>query len=180
MQRRRSIRAWRDYAEPYALKQARKSVWRLQYLGYSEEDIVQEAYLAYDRCLTLYGTIFAGDALSLEYKASVRNLISSLSVKDSKEREGLKEYKESEYIAKEGSPFANSNFFDLLRKAPIEVKEVLSLVFNTPQELLEEVTGSLKSSRGFNDNKFLCEQLGYNRFRVNLVKITKRYFSGNL
>jgi hypothetical protein len=172
-------RIWKNSAEPYVRVVAAKLTWRFKSLGYEEADFVQEAYFAFERCFEAYGTVLTRRGkLSPKFKRAIHNLATDLSNKATEEKSLLSITGVAEDISSSSLPsFEDSGYLRIfISQAPQEIKEVLSLVFNTPVELLEEF-GKTKGTRGFNSNKRLCSLLGHNRFRVNLVNQIKEYFT---
>ena len=70
----------------------------------------------------------------------------------------------------------NMGFMEcVLEEAPSEVKAVLNLLMNAPKEVLDAVAASLQ--KDVSSNTVLCRLLGYDSKEVNVVKLTKHYFS---
>ena len=175
-------KAWVNQVEPYLRKVADRVLWRIEPLGYTEEDFIQEAFFIYKKCLARYGTVLAPNGkLSPLFRVSINNFVTDLSHDSTKGNSFLDNGRDvSDLFGEELFDKTDNGYLNILiREAPKEVLEVVNLFFNTPAELLDEVRGFLgaKHSKGFKSNKFLCKMLGYNRAKVNLVELTKNYFS---
>ena len=175
-------KAWVYQVEPYLAKVAERVLWRIEPLGYTEEDFMQEAFFIYKKCIDRYGTVLDEKGkLSPLFRVSINNFITDLSNESSKKNSFIDNGREvSDLFGEELLDETNEGYLNLLiKEAPKEIKEVLNLVFNTPAELVDEVRTFLekKHSKGFKSNKFLCSLLGYNRTKTNLVEKLENYFT---
>ncbi len=182
MIKRGRARVWKDQVMPYVRKVASIQVWRMAALGYDEEDLLHEAFFVYERCLKKYGTVLTPTGkLSGRFRVGINNLITDLSNDATKKGSFIDHgiILESLYGQEARHSVEAGYLQGLIREAPKEVMEVLNLCFNTPAELVEEVSSFLtkKHSQGFKCNAFLCKVLGYNKYKRNLVKETISYFS---
>lgn len=175
------IRVWKSQVIPYLKEASKRVIWRIEGLGYSEEDFMQEAFFVYERCLEKYGSVLDDKGrLSPIFKTCINNFIVDLSNDSSKKNSFIDKTELIEELSEDRfTVYDNDGYLNLIiKEAPKEVLDVLFLVFSTPIELLEEVSYFVnkKHSKGFKSNKFLCKMLGYDPFKYNLVKITKNYF----
>lgn len=182
MIRRGRARVWKQQVVPYVREVVSRTIWRMEGLGYSEEDVLHEAFFVYERCLTKYGTVL-GDNGKLHplFRVSISNFVTDLAAASTKKGSIVRRGVSLEDLLgqEEGYTEGEGTLAILLKEAPKEILEVINLFFNTPAELMGEVSAfvSKKHSRGFKSNAFLCKMLGYNRFKRNLVQETKDYFS---
>lgn len=175
-------RVWKDQVVPYLKTVAGRNAWRVAALGYDEEDLLHEAFFVYERCLSKYGTVLGPTGkLSPMFRVAINNFIVDTANESTKKSSFIAQgiVLESLYGQEARHSEEAGYLQSLLIEAPKEVLEVVNLCFNTPAELIEEVSEFLnkKHSKGFKCNAFLCKVLGYNKFKRNLVKETISYFS---
>lgn len=175
-------KAWTTQVEPYLRKVADRVLWKIEPLGYTAEDFMQEAFFIYRKCMDRYGTVLDNKGkLSPLFRVSINNFVTDLANDSSKKNSFIDKGREvSDLFGEELLETREDGYFNILmREAPKEVLEVVNLFFNTPAELLDEVRSYLgsKHNKGFKSNKFLCKMLGYNRAKVDLVELTRNYFS---
>ena len=175
-------RAWVGQVEPYLRKVADRVLWKIESLGYTAEDFIQEGYFIYKKVLERYGTVLDHKGkLSPLFRVSINNFVTDLANDSTKSNSFLDKGREvGDLFGEELFDNTNNGYLNvLIREAPKEVLEVVNLFFNTPAELVDEVRAFLdtKHNKGFKSNKFLCKVLGYNRTTINLVELTKNYFS---
>ncbi len=176
------VRVWKDQAVPYIKTVSSRNVWKMKAIGYEEEDLLQEAFFVYERCLSNYGTVLTETGkLSPAFKSSINNFLTDLSIESTKKGSFVENgITPEDLFGQESRHSYNEGYLRiLLREAPKEAIEVLNLFFNTPAELVDEVLDFLnkKHSKGFKCNAFLCKVLGYNKYQRNLVRETRDYFS---
>ena len=175
-------RVWKDQVVPYLKVVAGRNAWKMAALGHDEEDLLHEAFFVYERCLSKYGTVLTeAGKLSPLFRVAINNFIYDLAAEATKKGSCVEHgvILESLYGQEARHMEEAGHLQSLLREAPKEVMEVINLCFNTPAELVEEVSAFLnkKHSKGFRCNAFLCKVLGYNKYKRNLVKETISYFS---
>lgn len=163
---------WEGVIEGYAKNYSSKNLWRFNSIDYEYDELICEAYLVFRKCKKKYK---GKDApLFMNYfKQSLMNRFNTLTLRSFKLKENVVSGCVSE---REDLIDVNSKFNELLMAAPKEVKDVVSLIFNSPRELLKAVGFFKKKSRGFYNNKLLCELLGYDERHWDLSKSVQEYF----
>lgn len=166
---------WEGKIEGYSKNQISKNLWKFVMLGYEYDDLLHEAVLVFCYCRDKYIVETPQHFMSL-FKTALHNRFYDFAQSSSVEK-SHQIVQELDFNLLGGSVKEESTFRVLLKSAPQEVKQVLSLVLNAPTEVLEGIGFRNKGSRGFTANRKLCGLLGYNPDEVNLVQITKSYFS---
>ena len=175
------ILAWKGVVEGYTKNQATKFMRNFNKTAlYELEDLMQEGYLLYMKVIEKYKEINEPKHLMSLYKSALKNRFSEVA------NELLELSKtvyieqptddESENVFNKITSSVNTEFRTLLSTAPTEIKDLLFLIFDTPQEYLEILGLNKKRRRGFQNNPLVCKLLGYNSAKVNLVKNFKEYF----
>ena len=148
--------------------------WKAEHLGYTKEDLVQEAYFVFRGCVETYGTTQKEEFIKL-FKTGVANYITTLSFKSPIDKKMLN--LEEGALMYEPEPEQSLGYLaTMVSEAPRDVKEVLNFAFNAPVETLQALGFGDVKGRGFSSNALLCKALGYDRDAVNLVKAVQNYF----
>lgn len=187
---------WDGTFENYARKVIRSNLWRVRRVM-DKEDFVQEAALLFYYMLDRYGdTVDSPQHFMGLYKTALDRQIHDLSKKSTKVREN--EVAEHALIVTsntEGddaidgppldrlaaivgywySPSAHMNL--MVQQAPREVRQVLNLILNLPNEMAEALDAAWRShSTSTFGNKHLCALLGYDPTEIDLVAMVHSYF----
>ena len=171
------IPQWQGAIEAYSKNQVRANLWKLEALGYDFEDLLHVAVECFCVCRDRYKVENAKHFMGL-FKMCLHNKFYDLARVASLERGLIVETSENVLnFLNQGFCESEGTFRVLLKNAPTEIKQVLSLVLNAPNELLESIGFSKKKDKGFCANKRLCRLLGYNSDEINLVQRVKEYLS---
>ena len=158
----------------YTNKVCRKNLWRVEHLGYELDDLMQESWIVYDKCLSTFkGTEDAH--FMAYYKTMLNNRINYLSKKDL----GIKNYVQLEE-AKQSYDIEDEVLLRVkLALAPKSIKRIIEVILNPPAKYIELITKRAKGARGFNNNKLLCAMLGVSTITnggvVNILKFFKDF-----
>lgn len=147
---------WEGVVKGYAINKINLDLWKFNWLGYEFDDLYQEAWLIFYSCKEEYKEIDTPQHFMSLFKTALHNRFYDLSQKSSLDKDNLTDT-ELEYCYKHSE---EHNFFLNLDQASEEVRMVLNLVFNAPSELLEWIGFQKKSSKGFLNNKKMCQLLG--------------------
>ena len=174
------ILAWKGVVEGYTKNQATKFMRNFNKTAlYELEDLMQEGYLLYMKVIEKYKEISEPKHLMSLYKSALKNRFSEVAnelLEVSRFMYIDTSDEESENVVATLPSSDSTEFRTLLSTAPTEVKDLLFLIFDTPQEYLEVLGLNKKRRRGFQNNPLVCKLLGYNPAKVNLVKNFKEYF----
>ena len=173
--------------EGYTKNFIRSNLWKVDKL-YDYDDILQEAREQFLRTIkrmeangdtiknekhmmALYKTSFSRHFITLcnrTTKVSVEKNMSGFTADD----DAL------DFESLIGSDENNGYLECLIDQAPKEVKQVFNLLLNTPAEVLDIAINAwnMQNKKGAGvGNKFLCNMLGYDSTKVNLVDKVKTY-----
>lgn len=110
-------------------------------------DVLQEAYLVYARCCERYPDAEAKHLMSL-FKTAWANHFTDLAAKDSRHRTTMEADNLASIRDRVGDTENEGQLRVLLRQAPSEVRMVLNLFLNAPQEIVEALTAQPPAKRG--------------------------------
>jgi|SRR3990167_8072454 len=173
--------------EGFVINYINQNFWRVGEIT-SKEDLIQESLYIYYKCKNKYKKIWNENAkwfFSL-FKSSFINYFHGLSVKNTEKMDNEicidveENYEEFISIyAINRQDYNEGYLLVLIEQAPEEVGAVLSLLFNAPKELLEEVgiAWRLRGKRKVQQNEHLCNLLGYNSDSVNLLDAVFNWFN---
>lgn len=145
MQRIHVIPEWAG--SPYqffAFNFCKKNAWRVSHVVGDVEDCVQECWVLFDDCKRWYGaTIKTKAQFMYIFKTAVKWKFDTLSVKDTKLREG-QQFFESKHS--DISVVSNANLAANLSHASSELKQVLNIFMNAPNEVMETLRADAPST----------------------------------
>jgi hypothetical protein len=175
---------WEGCIECYVKNKVSKELWRFKRINYEYNDLVNEAYLVFHECRSRfknkYPTLKENQSLFMSYfKRCLHNLFYDFGVDSSKIKMNIVDKDLSEIDYSLGDDDKKSLSL-ILKDAPKEVKQVLSIIMNSPLELLEFMGFTKKNSRSIFNNKKLCDLIGVNSVEVNLVDMVKKYLLGTI
>jgi len=160
---------WEGLCESYSKRKISLELWKFKKAGYEFVDMVHEAWLAFDYCRKYTCENHA------HFFSLFKKVLNSRCVDIAKYELDLGvspiEYPKNTPIKSE------AELLVLLTNMPKEVEEVLNLILNTPTEIIEQHGINKKGSKGWCNTR-LCEMLGYNPNKINLVKMVDNYFLG--
>lgn len=157
--------------EGYAVNYIRKHHWRVA-ATMEFEDCKQEAYLIFRRVLRLYPHCEPKHFMAL-FKVALLNDMNTWAKRDGVHRELLELHGES--ITPPWEADGIGNLLIAIRQAPAEVKAVLNLIFNAPQELVDIAISSWRP-RAPRPCERLCTMLGLDP-DLDVLQMTKEYFT---
>lgn len=187
-----------DLVEKYVRSFLRTNMWRVKHIM-DEDDAMQEARLTYFRLITRFekrGIWFDGPGhfFSLfrtmwtrwfhtlsnrdtKWQVEVNTTTLGIQIAGASGGGGMEEeFSMDSFI---GSTENEGYTAVLMDEAPEEVRRVMALLMKAPQGVLDgavaawQAKGRREAAAG---NVFLCELLGYDPKKVDLVARTKRYF----
>ena len=173
---------WEGMVEGYTKNQAGKLLKQFSCISFEIQELVNEGYIVWDKISKTYKTIQEPRHLMSLYKTALKNRFQTLvqvGFAYQKNFEFLKSNEDTldELFSKKKYINASSvEFRTLINQAPKEIKDILILILETPQEAVDLLGLNIKRRRGFNNNPLLCQVLGYNPSTTNLVKMFKEYF----
>lgn len=178
----------------YAQKLINKDLWKYSNLGYTQEDMMQEAWLSFDYCVKKYITKEPRHFMAL-YKKRLHCqfwLLSQASSKgnfishDTYDEQNYDGVVNNKLLAKGKLDYNTGPLNILLERAPEEIKEVLNALVNAPSELVDELFLKKRITNtdicrviGYNPKKAICKALGYKgneMKKMNLIDIFRDYF----
>lgn len=162
---------WEGVVEGYAKNYSAHNLWRLESI-YEYDELICEAYLVFRKCKKKFKGKDAPLFMSY-FKEALKNKFNTLSKRVYKYEMNIVSGCISD---REDLTDIDNKFSELLIMAPKEVKEVISLIFNSPRELLEAVGFFKNKNRGLYNNKLLCKLLGYDSQHWDLSKALQEYF----
>lgn len=149
-----------------------KEAWKTSYLSIDREDLEQEAYLVFYKCIDNKYSYENEKHFFSFFRLSFKNRIIDLIKNRRLEKEAVVTYSlENEngesYLENIKESSDSSDFNTKLKEAPEEIRAILTLLQNYPQEMisLNRIT-----------NKRICDLLGYDHNNRNLIKELKEYF----
>jgi hypothetical protein len=170
---------WTGPIEGYSKNYISRQLYKLEPLGYEFCDLINEAYLVYDKCKRKYGDTDSPKHFMALFKTALNRHFFDLWYPRREEPFKRLEVENIESISPFGDIEEEGIFQILLGEAPREIKEVLSHIFNAPDEVLDLI-GFHDRRRGrslVSCNKKLCALLGYDHKKTNLMVLVKTYFS---
>lgn len=174
------IPQWEGSIEAYSKKYIQRNMWKFYYMGYERDDILHEAVIVFCDCRDKYVNKVTEPAHFMAlFKTSIHNRFLEIASESIAKKEFEVFNEEDEYtldrVIDEESTIAI-----MLKQAPKEVKDVLSLALNAPKELLESIGFMKKRNRSFLNNAKLCRLLGKDPKSINLIRMTEEYFGRSL
>ncbi|MCK5235424.1 MAG: hypothetical protein KAR06_00450 [Deltaproteobacteria bacterium] len=168
---------WTDSVfENYAKKYIARNLWKYQRMGYEFEDLLQESWIAFDKCLDTYGdSIDEQKHLMSLFKMTLHNLFYDIAKKASAEKKAVVEGEILEEV--HGGIQGDGLLSIYLKEAPKEVRDVLHIIFSLPRETASHLGLNKKHKKGIMTNQALCKMLGYNPNKINLMKEVENYIS---
>lgn len=170
---------WKGSIEGYSKNYCIKNLWKFASIGYDLQDLTQESYVIFLKCQMRYQETDTPQHFMALFKTAIHNHLYDLSKPYFHELQYLTRLSEELDLENYSSVEECGTFAILLSQAPIEVKQVLNLLFKAPEELLEMI-GVTDGRRGKNlvsCNRKLCALLGYDPRYTNLVDMVKVYFT---
>lgn len=165
---------WDGVVEKRTKKFAYSNVWRVEHMGFDALDLYQEAWFVFDKVKGRYGKTVVNEAhfLSL-YIQALEWRTCRLSRKSVIAHKNVYEFNCVSNM--EVQQPDSGSYRNILEGATKEIKEVLTLIFDTPTDMLEALGIYKQKRRVFLDNDKLCYLLGYTG--VDLLKCLKDYLA---
>jgi len=168
--------------EGYSVNFITKNLWRVE-AGFQIDDLKQEAYVVFLRCVRLYPHLETPQHFMALFKTAWTNHFNDLARIDGKLRQCVSTtLADGSVLELAGVDFNDGELAVKLRQAPPEVVAVLNLFLSAPTEILELLLGSFRSgtigNRNHRDggssqiNKALGFPEGYNS-----IEEVRRYLS---
>lgn len=168
---------WEGVIEGYSKNYIQKNLWKYVHLDFEREDLLHEAVIVFCDCRDKYkDTVDTPQHFMALFMTALHNRFweiaqESCSTKENVVDEDVLDVRGINiHIGEEGS------LRILIKQAPQEIKEVLVLAFNAPAELLDAIGFNEKGSRNFFNNVKLCNMLGKDPKRIDLVQQMRDYF----
>ncbi len=167
--------------EPYVRNFLKKNYWKVETLM-PYEDALSEAKLQFIRTISrlekrnceiknekhlmsLFKTSWSNHFITLANKATNERFVTTLSNSDNQDL----------LIDQVIGDMGNMGEIEiLLQKAPSEIKQVISMLLNSPIEAIEVIRDNFFTNKT-KSNQLLCKLLGKNPNAVNLVQKTLDY-----
>jgi hypothetical protein len=169
---------WTGSIEGYAKNYCVKNLWKFLPIGYDLEDLMQESYVVFLKCQLRYKAVDTPQHFMSLFKTALHNYMFDLSKPFFAESQHLVRSTEDFDLISFSSVEEEATLMLMVAQAPIEVKQVLNLLFKAPEELLDLI-GFSDNKRGrslVSCNRKLCALLGYDPRCVDLVGLVKSYF----
>lgn len=176
--------AFKGPVEGYIANFAAKHGWRVSRL-YQRDDIMQEAYLIFDRVVKAYPKVETPQHFMALFKRAWFNHFTDLSNEDTRSRVLVQhtefEVDDGEAIAVDyvGDLDGDGYLATMLRQAPREISMVLNLFLNAPQEMLDIALGSWAGGRDrrctAGGSKRICQMLGLDTSK-DVMRAVEEYF----
>lgn len=166
---------WVGKIEAYAKCKIVKDFWRFQYLGIEYEDLLQESWLVFNFCRKEYQTDTSAHFTSL-FKRCLHSKFCALGNFKRLNKERLIGVDDIRvYQHRKGLKIFDDNYIRMLvKQAPEEIKQVISVLLDIPNEVIE-MFGIRKGDRI--TNKILCKLLKKSVNRINFKKMVEDYFT---
>ena len=171
--------------EGYVANFAAKHGWRVSRL-HQRDDIMQEAYLIFDRCVKAYPDVETPQHFMALFKRAWFNHFTDMANDDTRSRVMVQhtdfEADDGGLVAAEyvGELDGDGYLATMLRQAPREISMVLNLFLNAPQEMLDVALGAWSGSRDkrckAGGSKRICQMLGLDPNR-DVMKAVEEYFN---
>lgn len=161
---------WEGVIEGYTKNYISRNLWRFEIRGFEFDDLLHEAWLVFATCRDKYQVEDPKHFMGL-YKTSLHNYFYDLMKRCIEEKTSRHQLGEEESLEDAIAIEEESTLRVLLTQAPIEVKQVLSLMFHAPTELLQDLgfcrptTGRQRSMT----NTKLCRMFGYDPKEYDLI-----------
>jgi hypothetical protein len=173
--------------EGWTANHVNKNLWKVKRL-YDRADLMQEAYLVFDRVAKKYPDLETGSQFMALYKMAWSNQMINFANADTKDRvmcqmpifrdEGSassEETGEREFI---GEHYHDGYLAVMIKQAPKEVISVLNLFLSAPQELLDVALASWNGSDKrcvAGGSKKICKMLGLDP-KLDVMRMVADYF----
>lgn len=154
----------------YCKKFVNNNLWKVQTLGYEFDDLYQECWIVFDRCKREYPDVEDNHFMAL-FKKALINMINTLSVKDTKEREMKATIEDFYDIISREEEISIAEFNVTISEAPDIIKKTIELLDNPPKKFNDRI-----GIKGYSNNKLLCSLLGLSSYKVNLYVLLQEYF----
>ena len=167
---------WKGEIEGFVVKFLSKNMWRVSKMM-EYEDALQESYVVFLGCAEYYrGKVDNPAWFMALFKRSLFNRFNDFSRKAYCLGSEV-QYTEAGYdLHKTENSLGEFQF--KLEQAPAEIKQVLEVLFGSPQEVLNQYKNWRRIGRkGEASNKFLCSLISADPGKINLVKQLKEYFA---
>ena len=169
--------------EGYVVNYMKLNFWRIQTV-FTMDELMQEARITFLYLKSKYPNIDTPEWFMAVFKTAFKRKIDTWSVRDAKRRKPETCFSDafdgdSEIESLVVGVDHNYGFLAvMIEEAPEEVLSVLSLMLNCPRELFDLMIDMWRSKgkKKEHGNEFLCEVLGYDSEKVDLVKAVKEYF----
>jgi hypothetical protein len=178
----------------YAQKLIQKDLWKYAKLGFTQEDMMQEAWCCFDFCVHKYTVKEPRHFMAL-YKRRIFCqfwLLARASFRESFIVHGKPDDENSskidvETIGRNLRDYNSGPLKVLLEEAPQEIKAVVNAIVNAPSDLVDEFfSNNIVTNKdicrffGYNPKKDLGKALGYRKAKIekmNLLDLFKDYFT---
>lgn len=177
---------WEGPVAGWAVNHAAQNVWRVS-RDYEVADLIGEAYVVYARCAKRYPALDTPQHFMSLFQRAFSNRIHDLANANTRRRRevsraprpGDGESHEAAAAGWVGELDCDGELAVKLRQAPSEVKQVLALFLNAPQELLDIALGSWRGEdrrRADGGSEAVNRLLGLPQGR-DILKEVRDYFS---
>lgn len=168
--------------EGWTVRWSSQHLWRVAE-AMEWDDVMQEAYLVFLRCSNKYPVLDTPQHFMALYKRAwvnhfndlstevSRNRAASLSLDDDGESQGIQE--------PAGDLDTNGHLRIMIEEAPKEVRMVLSLLLNAPQELVDVALAGWNGTdrrKTANGSKRICQMLGLPQ-HLDVMGMVRDYFT---
>lgn len=171
--------------EGYVVNYLRANFWRVKN-SMEYEDMLQEAHVVYLRLAQKYHDIDTPQHFMALFKTAWSNHFVDISRKDTNSRLMMYEnqFADNDDVLSNflssvvGDQSNTGHLVVMIKQAPAEVRQVLSLFINAPTEILELASKSWKSSGRNQDfgNNMLCTMLGVEQ-GTDIIGTVRKYFT---
>ena len=157
---------------------SRRNYWRVSSPCFDLEDLIQEGYICYCRCLDKYGHLLEQRHFMALLKITFMNHINQLSegktsfyspTRAKFADTPISDYASGETALEDLAPMVpeESSFLTLVNQLPAELKDLVKTLLNDAQVPMEE---------GETINEWLCRIAGLPAKRCNVEDMLKRHF----
>lgn len=174
--------------EGYVRNQLKRHLWRVnRHREY--EDMMQEAHCVFYHLKNRYAEVEGmNDPWFMAlFVRSFTNVITNISLRDSRnsvehlagvfidEEGNIEECGLENLMNAMGDPDNEGYYRIYLKQAPSELRSVLSILFNAPQDMLDDVAAAFKTRGDNYGNKMLCGLVGLDPKHWDLKFMLKEY-----
>jgi len=169
--------------EGYVANFATKHGWRVSRL-HQREDIIQEAYLIFDRCVKAYPDVETPQHFMALFKRAWSNHFTDMANDDTRSRVICQHTEfETDDLTVSFEPVGELDgdgyLAVMLRQAPREIGMVLNLFLNAPQEMRDIALGAWSGKRDTRckagGSKRICQMLGLDPSK-DVMRAVEEYF----